>query len=563
MSSGKLSGVESIKAQSQGLRGSLAAELASSAVQFTDEAYNLLKFHGSYEQYDRDTATERKQHGLEKEWQCMLRTRSPGGRLTAAQYLALDALADRYGNGTLRITTRQGFQFHGVLKGDLRPLIVEINQALLTTMSACGDVVRNVTATPAPRADAKHRKLQADAALLSTALLPKSRAYYEIFIDGKEVTTAEPEDEPLYGATYLPRKFKIGLAAPEDNTIDVLSNDLALIGLFEGDRLVGYNIAVGGGLGMTHNKPHTYPRLATLVAFVTPEDMVAGVEAVIRLQRDHGDRSDRRHARLKYVVDAKGLPWIKAELDRYFGRPMEPPRPMPKLEVPEILGWQEQGDGRWWLGIPVSSGRIADEGPAKVRSAIRAIVDRFGADPILTPHQDVLLSNIEIADRTAIDAILAEHGVRPAESLSPLDRWTLACPALPTCGLALSEAERVRDNLVGEVEAALARQGLAGERLSLRITGCPNGCARSYTGDIGIVGRTANDYALFVGGDFEGTRLSFRLIDRIPLAQIPPILELLFAAFAAERRPGEGFGDFCSRIGHDKLLGLVPSAKAA
>jgi sulfite reductase (ferredoxin) len=545
------SGVERLKQSSDFLRGGLAEELAAGGSQVTEDGYNLLKFHGSYEQFDRDTATARKQAGLEKEYSFMVRVRMPGGVLTAAQYLALDALADDRANQTLRITTRQGIQFHGILKGDLKPAIAAINATLLTTLAACGDVVRNVTTSPAPRRDPAHARLDADARLLSAALLPHSRAYFEIFLDDEPVATAE--SEPLYGATYLPRKFKIGLAVAADNTVDVLTNDLGFIAVWEGETLLGYNVAVGGGLGMTHNRADTYPRLASIVGSVGPDDLLAAAEAVIGLQRDHGDRTDRRRARLKYVVDAHGLDWVQATLRDRYGLDLRPALDMPPLAVPELLGWHEQGDGKFWVGVPVPSGRIADTAGVSLRTALREVVRRFGADPIMTPQQDLLLSNITPGDRAAVEAVLRGHGVRLAEDHTPLELWALACPALPTCGLALTEAERVRPQLVAEIGAALARHGMADERISLRITGCPNGCARTYAGDIGLVGRIPGHYAIYVGGDFAGTVLSAKFADRVKQAEVAPTLEPLFAAWAAERQTGEGFGDFCRRVGLETL----------
>jgi sulfite reductase (ferredoxin) len=553
----KLSAVETLKAESHRLRGTLAAELAAGGISVSEDAYQLLKFHGSYEQFDRDTATERKQRGDEKEYQFMLRCRMPGGMMTAAQYLYFDELADRRANGSIRITTRQGVQFHGILKGDLKPAIAEINNTLLTTMSACGDVVRNITASPMPRRDARQARIEADARLLSEHLKPKSRAYYQIFLD--EAPTEEDEDEPLYGATYLPRKFKVGITHAADNTIDVLTNDLGIVAIFDGDVLQGYNIAIGGGLGMTHNNARTYPRLATPIAFVAPANLVRMVEAVIKLQRDHGDRTNRRRARLKYVIDDRGLEWVRATLATYFGGAFEDARPM-TLEVPDLLGWHEQGDGKLWLGVPVAAGRIVDGGPsqppgAKLRTALRVIVERFRPDVVLTPQQDALLTGIAPADRPAIAAILAEHGVMTAERMSPMAQYALSCPALPTCGLALTEAERMHPEIVDGFDALLAKHGLADRRISVRITGCPNGCARTYAGDIGIVGRMPGFYALYVGGDFEGTRLSFKLLEKVPHAEVISVFDPLFAAWKADGLPGEGFGDFCTRLGRVALVG--------
>lgn len=550
----KLSGVEALKSSSRYLRGALAEELAACGTQVSEDGYNLLKFHGSYEQYNRDTATALKQAGEEKEYSFMVRVRMPGGRLTAAQYLALDALADTYANGTLRLTSRQGIQFHGVVKGELKPAIAAINATLLTTQAACGDVVRNVMTTPVPRRDAVHARLDADAKRLSADLLPASRAYHEIFLDEAPADTAE--SEPLYGPTYLPRKFKIAIATPQDNSVDVLTNDLGLIALFEGDTLLGYNVAIGGGLGMTHNRANTFPRMASVIGSVGPDEMLAVTHAVIALQRDNGDRGDRKRARLKYVVEDMGLDWVRDRLAVYFGRRLAEPLPMPAFRVPEILGWHEQGDGHWWLGVPVPSGRVLDTETMRMRSALREINSRFAIAPVVTAQQDILITDIASGDRAAITAVLRDHGVVLAEALSPLARWTLACPALPTCGLALTEAERVRDPIVTQIERALGTVGLREERISLRITGCPNGCVRSYAGDVGLVGRVPGAYALYVGGDFEGTRLSFKLHERVPEAGIGDALAPLFKAFAAERLDGEGFGNYCNRLGLERLLGL-------
>ena len=549
----KLSGAETLKAASHGLRGDVAQELLRPARGgVTEDTYNLLKFHGTYEQYDRDTATPRKQAGQDKEWQFMVRVRAPGGIMTGAQYLALDAIADRYANGTLKITSRQGIQFHGTILGDLKAEIVAINDALMTTYAACGDVVRNVMTTPAPRRDAVHARLQADAGDLSARLLPRSQGYYEIFLD--QEADAAPVEEPVYGATYLPRKFKIGLIHPADNTVDVLANDLGFVALFDGDSLTGYQVYVGGGQGMTHNNPRTYPRIASAVGFIGPDQLWDATVAVIALQRDHGDRGNRRRARLKYVVDDRGLSWVREQLTTTYGLAMQPVRDLAPLQVPELLGWHEQGDGKAWLGVPVNAGRIA----GGLRVALREAVRRFGAAPVFTPQQDVLLTDLQPADREPLESLLRDHGVVPAEALTPLARWTLACTALPTCGLALTEAERVRLPIVAELDGLFARHSMGGERVSLRITGCPNGCVRSYSGDIGLVGRVPGQYAVFLGGDFAGTRLSFRFLERVPAEALGRTLEPVVAAWAGTRQPGEGLGDFCTRLGRDAVRDLLP-----
>ena len=554
----KLTGAEALKAASHGLRGDIAREITGTPRGGISEAsYSLLKFHGSYEQFDRDTATARKQSGQDKEWQFMVRVKAPGGFMSGQQYLALDAIAERYANHTLKITSRQGIQFHGTVIGDLKPEIAAINHALMTTYAACGDVARNVMTTPAPRRDAIHRRLLEDAQMLSARLLPASRAYYQIFLDEVAGEDDAVPEEPVYGATFLPRKFKIGLVHGADNTVDALANDLAFVAVFEGDELQGYQVYVGGGQGMTHNKPRTFPRVATAAGFVGPNQLWETAIAVIALHRDYGDRTDRRRARLKYVVEDHGVEWVQEQLRTRYGLAMQPPRTLPPFQVPDLLGWHPQGDGRWWLGVPVRSGRI--EGA--LRLALREAVQRFGLDPVFTPQQDVLLSEVAEADRADLEALLRSHGVTLAEDLTPLARWALACTALPFCGLALTEAERVRDPVVADVEAALARHGLAGERISLRMTGCPNGCVRPYGGDIGLVGRVPGQYAVFVGGDFEGTRLSFKLLERVKLNALGETLEPLFAHWGQHREGGEGFGDFCTRTGLPALLALLPQAE--
>jgi sulfite reductase (ferredoxin) len=562
-----LSKPEAVKQQSRQLRGHIARDLADTTVPFDKEGYSLLKFHGVYQGYDRDSATELKQRGDSKHWQFMVRVRIPGGRLKADQYLALDVLADRHANGTLRITTRQSIQFHGVVKAGLRAAIAEVNAALLTTLAACGDVVRTVTTVPAPICDPVHRRLEADARGLSTHLLPRTRAYHEIWVEGApwhEDDSVSEEPDPLYGERYLPRKFKIGLAIPEDNTIDVLTNDLAIVALFEGEHLIGYNFLLGGGHGMTHNNPKTYPRLATPVAFIEPEDLLEAAAAVVRLHRDHGDRGNRRHARLKYVIAENGEEWARERLAEYLGKGLGPCREMSAFMVPDHLGWHEQGDGRLYLGIPVSSGRVVDDGRSHIRTALREIVERFRCDPILMPSQDIILSEIRPQDRDAIEGLLREHRVPLANDITPADRWALACPGLPSCGLALTEAERVRDDIVAAVEALLRRHGLERERLSIRITGCPNGCARPYTGDIGIVGRIPGYYSLYVGGDFAGTRLNMAIADKVALGEIAEVLDPLFGLYASARLGAEGFGDFCHRIGLPAMqLALAERRKGA
>ena len=509
-----------MKAGRHRLRGAIAQDLAAGGTQVSEDSYNLLKFHGTYEQYDRDTATDLKQHGQEKDYSFMVRVRMPAGRLTADQYLALDALADRYGNATLRVTTRQAIQFHGIVKGDLKAAIAGINETLLTTQAACGDVVRNVTTSPAPIRDVVHARLESDARALSSALLPASRAYHQIFLDEADSGSSGEEAEPLYGATYLPRKFKIGVAVATDNTVDILTNDLGLIAVFEGDTLRGYNVAVGGGLGMTHNRADTYPRLATIVGSVGPDEMIAVTRAVIELQRDNGDRSDRKRARLKYVIDDMGVDWVRATIGTYFGRPLMPPLPMPDFAIPDLLGWHEQGDGKWWLGVPVPSGRIG----GKLRTALREIVSQFGVDPVYDAATGRAADQY-CADRSRQDRRATPRGGRDPGGRSRARACRMGA-RLPGASHMRAGADRggasPRADRRKSIEAVLREHGLADARISLRITGCPNGCARPYAGDIGLVGRVPGAFAIYLGGDFEGTRLSFQFRDRVPQDEMHP-----------------------------------------
>lgn len=550
----KLSGAERIKAGSSALRGPIAEELEAAAAKggLSEAAYTLLKFHGTYEQFDRDTATALKQAGEDKDWSFMVRVRAPAGRLTATQWLALDDLAEEFADGTLRITSRQGVQFHTIKRGNLRASIAAVDQALLTTLAACGDVVRNVVTTPAPRRDAVHARLEAEARRLSSALLPKSRAHHEIFLG--EQPTGTVEEEPLYGATYLPRKFKIALAHPDDNTPDVLANDLGFV--WHED---GWIVTVGGGMGMTHNKPATFPRLADPVALIGRDEVLEVAEAVVRLSRDHGDRADRKHARLKYVLAERGVEWARERLSADLGRTLTPAPALPAMRIPDHMGWHAQGDGHWWFGLHVPAGRVG--GP--LRAALREVMARLGANPIATPGQDLLLSDVEEARRDEMTAILRDHDIALPEAFTPTARHMLACVALPTCGQSLAEGERVQPQVLAQVEAELARHGLLRERVSLRLTGCPNGCARPYQGDIGVVGRAPGLYMLFVGGDFAGTRLNFPVADKVPLERIGATLAPIIAAWADGRLPGEGLGDFCARLGTEAARDLLAQTEHA
>jgi len=551
----EVSAVERIKQASRGLRGSLAPELAAGTSHFEDEAAQLLKFHGVYQQDDRDARRQRSDAGLEPQYAFMVRCKIPGGVLTARQYLALDELAGRFGNGTLRVTTRQDNQFHGVVKGDLKATIRALNDALVTTLGACGDVERNVMCCPAPLAGAGRDQVLQVARRISDHLLPRSRAYHEIWLNGERVEPGVPDaqPDPIYGERYLPRKFKTAIAFPDDNCTDVYSNDLGFLAIPDGDRIAGFNVLVGGGLGMTHGKKLTYPRLADPLGFAAPEDVVQVAEAVLTVQRDYGDRRDRRHARLKYLLDDRGLHWFRAQVERRLGRALPPPAAVRVSDVHDHLGWHQQREGRWFYGLFVENGRILDTEDVRLRTALRRIVKMFDAGVHFTPQQNVLLTGIPDGRRAALEGVLAHHGVRSTGAISTVRRWSMACPALPTCGLALAESERVLPGVIDELERELARLGLADLRLTVRMTGCPNGCARPYTADLAFVGRSADKYTIFVGGSVLGTRLATTYADLVPrhrlVARVRPLLE----RYRAERLPDEGLGDFCCRIGIDEL----------
>ncbi|MFN8528774.1 MAG: NADPH-dependent assimilatory sulfite reductase hemoprotein subunit [Anaerolineae bacterium] len=547
--------VETIKAESRGLRSSIGAELENTDRYFTGDAEKILKFHGIYQQEDRD---ERKRDKTGDHHQFMIRTRLPGGQLSAAQYIAHDEIATLYANGTLRITTRQDFQFHGILKGDLRETMREINAALVTTLGACGDIVRNVMACPAPTDDPQRLAVQQVAFDLSTALFPKTNAYHQIWLDGQELIDDHEIDDPIYGKAYLPRKFKIAIAYAGDNCVDVYTNDVGLVAIFDHEnRLTGFNLLAGGGMGMTHANDATYARLADEIGFITLDQVVPAVTAIVTIHRDFGDRENRKHARLKYILHDRGVEWFRAELEQRAGFSLQPVQPMPPFAVDDHMGWHEQGGDRWFLGLHVENGRIVDRGSYRLRSGLRAVIERFNLPVRLTAQQNLLLVDIPTADRAAVDALLDEYGIRRVEAISTIRRKGLACVALPTCGLAITESERVFPAVIDEFEQALADLGLADADITARMTGCPNGCARPYVAEIAFVGRSLDKYTIFLGGDPAGTRLARPFLDLVPLDQLVTVLTPVLAAYRADRMGAEGFGDFCMRVGLDKLRATV------
>ena len=549
---------ELIKESSHFLRGAVGEELSQETAHFSSTSAQVLKFHGMYQQEDRDSRQERKKEGQEKGYMFMLRTKVPGGRVTPAQYLAHDEIASRFANGTLRITARQDFQLHGVLKKDMKEALQTINTTLLSTLGACGDVVRNVVLCPRPAAGNIERELWQQVSHLSRHFSPKTQAYAEIWLDGEKVATvAEEEEEPLYGRTYLPRKFKIGVSLPWDNCIDVLAQDLGFIAVPDRGRVIGFNVYVGGGMGMTYNKPATFPALGKPLAWVDGEQAVPVATAVVETFRDWGDRENRKHARIKYLVAERGIDWVRQEVERRLGFALAAPRRVSLSGAHSHLGWYPQEGGLWSLGVYVESGRIADTETQQLKTAFRHLVTRLQPGIRLTSDQNILFTDVPASQRSVVEAILKDQGIALAEEVAPVRHRAMACPALPTCGLALSEAERALPSLLQQIEQELKDVGLEDEAPIVRITGCPNGCARPYTAEIGIVGRSGDLYVLYVGGSHLGTRLGVPVAEMVHGKDLVPTLRPLLLAFREQREPGEHFGDFCHRIGSEHARRLI------
>jgi sulfite reductase (ferredoxin) len=545
-------GVEILKEQSRALRGTLAEEFASPTTSITDAGYQILKFHGSYQQDDRDQRNERRKAGEEYAYSFMIRLRLPGGEVHPELYLALDRLAGTLGNDTVRLTTRQSVQLHGILKHDLRTVIRTINDELADTLGACGDVNRNVMAAPAPLATRDYAIAREAARAISDHLLPRTRAYAELWLDDKEVARVGPaggeEDvEPLYGKTYLPRKFKTAVTVAGDNSVDLFTQDLGVVPILEDDLLVGWNVYVGGGLGRTHKKPETYPRLAEALGFVAPDDLLAAAEGVVTVQRDHGDRTNRRHARLKYLIADRGIDWFRTQVQAAAGIEIQPARAIEWTRFDDLLGWHEQGDGCWAYGLRVMNGRIQDGPEGAYRSALRELVSRFALRLRITPNQNAYLLDIDPSQRRAVDTLLADHGIVPADSVRGLRRLAMACPALPTCGLAIAEAERALPGVLDSLQEVFDDVGLGDTTPTVRMTGCPNGCARPYVAEIGLVGDAVDRYQVWLGGDPAGTRLAKPVAERVHKDQLPDLLRPLLERYRADRQDGEALGDFVAR----------------
>ncbi|TVQ57540.1 MAG: sulfite reductase, ferredoxin dependent, partial [Spirulina sp. DLM2.Bin59] len=580
----KLAKVEGLKTASNHLREPLATELLQDTTHFTENAIQILKFHGSYQQDNRDNRVK----GQEKDYQMMLRTRSPGGFIPPELYLTLDRLSEQYGNQTLRTTTRQGFQIHGVLKRNLKTVIQEIVQNLGSTLGACGDLNRNVMAPPAPYKDRPEYAHAWDYAnKIADLLTPQTGAYYEIWLDGEKVISAEeaPEvkaaraknthntnlkdpEEPIYGTQYMPRKFKCVVTVPGDNSIDLYTHDLGLVVITDGQgELQGFNVFAGGGMGRTHNKEETFARLADEIGYVAKADVYDLVKAVVATQRDYGDRTNRRHARMKYLIHDWGVAKFKTQVEQYFGKAIAPAKPLPAWQYYDYLGWHEQGDGKLFFGLSVENGRVKDAGDFRLKTALRTVVEEFNIPMRLTANHNIIFYEIEPAWRDRINAIWQQHGIvsNPAD-IAPLHRTAMACPALPLCGLAVSESERVLPSMVDRIQVLLKRLGLGNETFVIRMTGCPNGCARPYMAELGFVGSAPGAYQIWLGGSPNQTCLAEPYAQKVLEQDLETFLEPLLVCFRDRRQTGESFGEFCHRIGFEALRafaeGYEPPAKS-
>lgn len=573
----KKSPVEGIKEQSRFLRGAMPEELTDGTDHFGKESETLLKFHGTYQQDDRD---ERGSSGVNadgkksKSYIFMVRTKIPGGKLTSEQLLAELDLADEVGSTTLRITSRQGLQLHGVVKSNLKRAIARINEIQLSTLGACGDVNRNVMCCPAPYASPIYRQTQALADQLAAHFAPRTRSYHELWLTdtssgeqtlagGGEMRGDGFDVEPIYGKFYMPRKFKMAIGYTFDNCVDLYANDLGLLAVTEGDRIVGYNVLVGGGMGRTPSAAKTFPAVAKRMAFAAPEQVLAVTEAVFKVQRDYGNREDRKLARLKYVIANWGIEKFKSKVEEYYGGTLPDPHPSDVEGFNDHMGWDEQGDGKWFYGLNVENGRIKDTETVQLKSAIREVCRTLKPGIRLTSHQSILFTDVAPQQRSTLESILKKHGVKLSEEISNVRRYSMACVAWPTCGLSITEAERALPGVIDQLEAEINRLGLAGERFTVRMTGCPNGCARPYNCDIGLVGKARGKYTLFLGGRLLGDRLGFIFKDMVPEEEVSSTLAPVLAYFKSARQPGETLGDFCQRQGCEALLARAEEYSAS
>jgi len=548
MSSADLTDVERIKADSRHLRGSIVESLADPLTgALADDDTHLSKFHGFYQQDDRDIRSERKRQRLEPAYSFMIRARVPAGICTTTQWLNMDAIATKHANGTIRLTTRQALQLHGVIKSKLKSAIRAINDEMMDTLAACGDVNRNVMAPTLFDLSAVHREVQEHAAGLSNHLTPATRAYHEIWLDGEKIESSEPEQEPIYGSSYLPRKFKSAFVVPPQNDVDVFAQDLGFIAIVEGGRLIGYNVIVGGGMGMTHGEPDTYPRLAEPLGFCTPGQVLAVAEAVLTTQRDFGDRTNRKHARLKYTIDDRGIEWLREQVAERSGLSLGEPRDFAFVGSGDVYGWQKDDSGHWHYTLFVENGRIADIGDRQLMSGLRKIAQVHKGNFRLTPNQNISISNVAEKDKALIEKLLSGYGIENSRQASLLRLHSMACVAMPTCALAMAESERYLPSLIDKIDTAIAEAGIFEKPITIRMTGCPNGCARPYIAEIGLVGKGPGRYNLYLGAGFAGDRLGCLYRDNADEEEILDALSTLFRRYADEADDGERFGDFLLR----------------
>ncbi len=544
--------VEEIKVKSNFLRGTIAQgldDLSTGAI--AEDDTNLLKFHGMYQQDDRDLRIERKRQNIEKAFIFMIRVRVPGGVSTSEQWLMMDELSETYGNKTIKLSTRQAYQLHGLIKKDLRKTIQKMHSQLMDSIAACGDVNRNVMCNPDPEQSEHHHEIFQLSKSISEHLLPKSKAYYEIWLEQEKIVGTE-EFEPLYGQTYLPRKFKIGVALPPSNDVDIFSQDLGYIAIIENNKIIGYNVTVGGGLGTSHGQADTYPRLADVIGFVTPDQVLKAAEGIMTTQRDFGDRTSRKHARLKYTIDDRGIEWFKNEVENRIGFKFQPAKPFAFDRIADRYGWNKGIDGKWSLTLFIQNGRVKDTADYPMKTALREIAKIHDGDFRLTASQNLIIAKISESNRPQIEAILQSHKMDKCWEQSGLRLNSLACVALPTCGLSLAESERYLPDLLKEIEKTLEECGLQEDAISIRMTGCPNGCARPYLAEIGLIGRAPGKYNLYLGAKYDGSRLNSLYKESLKHDEIVAELSGIIRRYAKERTEGETFGDFCIRAEYVK-----------
>jgi len=560
----KLSPVETIKEGSDYLKGTIDQEIAGSVDHFDKSNIQLLKFHGTYQQDDRDARLTAKKTGAGKAYSMMVRLRIPGGRIRSDQMLSMLDLCERLGNATMKITTRQTLQLHGILKDDLRETVAHINEIALSTLAACGDVNRNIMCCPAKRTGSIHADMEKLTDELTEALAPQTPAYHELWLTDTETGEKTLEGggavEPLYGPTYLPRKFKMGIALPEDNCIDIYTQDLGFLAVVRDGAIIGYNVLVGGGMGTTPSAKKTFPALAKRLAFIKPEQAVGISKAIIKVQRDNGNRQDRKTARMKYLINDWGIEKFRAEVEKYYGQPLEECTDDDVHGFDDHMGWQEQGDGKWSYGLNVENGRLSDDEDRQLKATLRAICNEFKTEVRMTGHQSLIFTDLNEADKNKLIGFITQHQVPTTEETSTVRRWSMSCVALPTCGLAITESERRLPSIIDGLEAPLAKLGLDKERFTIRMTGCPNGCARPYNADLALVGKAKGKYTLYAGGGWLGNRLAYIYKDMVPDDVVVEELVTIFAAFKANREDGESLGTFCTRVGKDDLATLAANA---